>query len=57
MIGNFNEKFIRKEMKRVFEITKKCHVVVSLMDTQTLYGEPQRLDRWVKISKKVALEY
>lgn len=57
MIGHFDEKFIRDEMKRVFEITKECHVVASLMDTQTLYGEPQRLGRWVEISKEVALEY
>ena len=55
MIGKFDEKYIADETKRVFEITKDCHVVVNLMDTQTLYGEPERLDKWVQITKEVAL--
>ena len=57
MIAAFNEDFIRSEMKRVFEITKKCYVAVALRDTQTLYGEPERLTKWTKITKEAAIEY
>ena len=57
MIATFNEDFIRNEMKRVFEITKECYVAVALRDTQTLYGEPERLAKWTKITKEAAIEY
>lgn len=57
MIAVFNEDFIRSEMKRVFEITKECYVAVALRDTQTLYGEPERLAKWTQITKEVAIEY
>ena len=55
MIGKNDYKYVLEYMKNVFNITKGCHMAVSLMDTQTLYGEPQRLDRWVLAAKEAAL--
>jgi hypothetical protein len=57
MITAFNEDYIKSEMKRVFEITKNCHIAVALRDTQTLYGEPEKLTKWTRITKEAAMEY
>jgi hypothetical protein len=56
MITAFNEDYIKSEMKRVFEITKNCHIAVALRDTQTLYGEPEKLTKWTRITKEAAME-
>ena len=53
-IMTFDEKAVRAGMQRVFEITKDCHVVVSLRDTETVCGEPWRLTRWIEIVKEAA---
>lgn len=57
LITMYSEDRIRKHMKEGFEITKDCHVVASLRDTQTLYGEPERMSKWCDISMEVAKEY
>lgn len=57
MIVTFDEKHIRSELKKVFEITKGCHVIVSMRDTETVCNEPWRLSRWIEIAKEIAMEY
>lgn len=56
MISTFDEDYIRAEIKRVFAITKNCRVAVSLRDTQTLSGHPERLTRWIEIAEELALQ-
>ena len=57
LITVYNEERIRDIMKTGFEITKDCHVVASLRDTQTLYGEPERIAKWCDISMELAKGY
>lgn len=56
MIVNFDESYIRKEMGRVFDLTRECRLIACLRDTQTLSGEPDRLARWIELSMQAALE-
>jgi hypothetical protein len=57
MITMFDEECIRRVMKRAFDITKECCVVVCLRDTQTLYGSPERVAQWTRIAVELASEY
>lgn len=55
MIVSFEEKYIKAEMKKVLDITKGCHVVVSMRDTETICGKPWRLTRWIELAKEAAM--
>jgi hypothetical protein len=57
MIASFSEDYIREETRRVLEITRGCHVAIALRDTQTLYGKPERLAAWTRITKEVAEDF
>jgi len=54
MIATFNEEYIRHSMEEAFEITRNCCLVVSLRDTQTLFGEPERIRKWTQITLETA---
>jgi hypothetical protein len=56
-ITMFDEDRIRRAMRRAFDITSDCCMVVCLRDTQTLFGEPERVAKWTRISLEVASEY
>ncbi|NWG12906.1 MAG: hypothetical protein HXY20_05145 [Acidobacteria bacterium] len=57
MITLFNEDRIRATLRKAFEITRDCHVIVCLRDTQTLQGEPERAARWTRIALEVSEEF
>jgi hypothetical protein len=57
MIAMFDEECVRRAMKRAFDITRECCVVVCLRDTQTMYGNPERVAEWTRIAIEVASEY
>ncbi|VBB04962.1 Hypothetical protein LUCI_0168 [Lucifera butyrica] len=57
MISLYDENYIRGEIARAFEITKDCHVIVCLRDTQTLHGEPYRASRWTEIAMELAKNF
>ncbi|MBI4165638.1 MAG: hypothetical protein HY508_07895, partial [Acidobacteria bacterium] len=48
MITMFDKERIRRAMRRAFDITRDCCVVVCLRDTQTLLGEPGRVAEWTR---------
>jgi hypothetical protein len=54
MIATFDEDYIRRCMKEAFDIAKDCCLVVSLRDTQTLFGEPDRIGSWTRITLEAA---
>jgi len=55
MIATFDEEYIRRSMEEAFDITRDCCLVVSLRDTQTLFGEPERISRWTRITLETAI--
>jgi hypothetical protein len=57
MITSFDEKNVREELTRGFEQTRGCCVIVCLRDTQTLFGEPERVSAWTRIATDVAEHY
>jgi hypothetical protein len=57
MIASFSEAAVEKELRRGFDITKGCRLVVCLRDTQTLFGEPGRVSAWTRIARELAREY
>ena len=57
MIASYDEKVIRRELRKGFDQMKGCHSIVCLRDTQTLFGEPQRAGGWTRVAQEVAQEY
>ncbi len=55
MIATFDEDYIRRSMEEAFEITGDCCLVVSLRDTQTLFGDPERISKWTQITLETAI--
>jgi hypothetical protein len=49
----FDEKAIREEAERVFELTKKCCISVILLDVYT-DEEPERFIKWLRIMRETA---
>jgi hypothetical protein len=56
MIATFDEEYIRRSMEEAIEITRGCCMVISLRDTQTLFGEPERIRRWTRITLETAMK-
>jgi hypothetical protein len=54
MIAIFDEDYIQRSMEEAFYITRDCCLVVSLRDTQTLFGEPDRIRSWTRITLDAA---
>jgi hypothetical protein len=57
MITMFDELLLRQKLKRAFDITRECCLIVCLRDTQTLDGRPERVAAWTRIALEVASEY
>jgi hypothetical protein len=57
MIATFDEEYIRHTMERALDITKDCHLVISLRDTQTLFGEPKHISEWTRITLETTMKY
>ena len=56
MIATFDKEYIRQSMEDAFDIARDCHLVVSLRDTQTLYGDPDRISKWTRIALETAMK-
>ncbi len=52
----FDEKMIRRIIREGLEASRGCIRHVHLKDIETVQGEPDRLQRWVKIVREVAEE-
>jgi hypothetical protein len=50
MIATFDEEHIRRSMEEAFVVARGCNLVVSLRDTQTLFGNPGRVAAWTRIA-------
>ena len=57
VIASYDEKVIREQLSTGFETTKNCHLVCCLRDNITLFGHPERVERWTDIAMELASEY
>jgi len=53
----FNPDHIRKVVKDAMEVSRGCHVDITLKDVQTVQHHPENLREWVKIVREVADNY
>jgi len=58
LVGNFNENFIRENIKHTVEVAKQnnCVLEIILKDTHTCENHPERFDRWSEIAREVINE-
>ena len=57
VIATYDENTIRNQLRTGFEKTKGCHVACCLRDNITLFGHPERVERWTEIAVELATEY
>lgn len=50
---NFDKDRIKKYLKRDFEKCKNCHVDITLKDVETVENDPDRIRKWVEITREV----
>jgi len=50
---DFDEAIIRKDITRTLEIAEGCNIEFIMKDVHTLADEPERLARWVMITREV----
>ncbi|HOU12370.1 MAG TPA: hypothetical protein PKZ84_04580 [Anaerolineae bacterium] len=54
MVGyGFRPDFIRDRLTRDLEACGDCHVDITLKDVETVQGDPDRVRRWVEITREV----
>lgn len=51
-VPDMDEEVIRKELRSMFEKTKKNHVEVILKDLHTISNKPEQVIRWVQIARE-----
>lgn len=56
LVGGFDPRPLRNEIKRVLEVTKGCVVEMILKDTHTVENHPERILEWVNIARELATE-
>lgn len=52
----FDQARIRSILKRDLEACKQCHVDITLKDVETVGNDPERVKKWVVVTRKVADE-
>ena len=55
--GSFDEGRIRRIIRDGMEASKGCAVTLHLKDVETVQGEPDRLRRWVEITRSITDQY
>ena len=50
---DFNPDRIRSDLKRDLEACRGCHVDITLKDVETVQSDPERIGRWVQITRQV----
>ena len=53
---NFDETLIRKIISRDLKACRRCHVDITLKDVETVGRDPDRVGRWVKVTREVISE-
>jgi len=54
---HFDEDAIREDLRQTLTIAKDCNLEIVMKDVHTLSGEPQRMARWVQITREVINEF
>ena len=57
LIEPFEDNHIKDYLSHVFELTKDCHLVCSMRDNLTLFGEADKVEKWVNIAMSLAEMY
>jgi len=57
MCCGFNRELIRRIIREGMEVSRGCHVDITLKDVQTIEHEPERLPEWVRIVRDITDEY
>ncbi len=52
----FDEELIRQDLRRTLSVAKGCTLELVMKDVHTLYGQPERLGRWVELAREVCAE-
>ena len=50
---HFDEDRIREDVRNTLTIAKGCNVEIVMKDVHTLSGEPERMARWVALTREV----
>jgi hypothetical protein len=53
-MSTFDEERIRSKMRQALQITRNCRVEVIMKDNHTINHDPQRILKWVKITRQEA---
>jgi hypothetical protein len=53
----FDDDVIRNDIRNTLTTAKDCNVEIVMKDVHTLSGEPQRMARWVKLTREVIDEF
>ncbi len=54
VIATFDEDAIRKQLSHGMQVARDCHLIVCLRDNITLFGAPERVERWIQIAQQLA---
>jgi hypothetical protein len=52
----FDEELIRQDLRRTLAAAKECSLELVMKDVHTLYGQPERLGRWVELAREACAE-
>jgi hypothetical protein len=50
--GNFDEEAIRSDIRNTLDIARGCNIELIMKDIHTMDGKPERLARWVEITRE-----
>lgn len=57
MVTHYDKDMVRSQLQSGLAITKDCHVVLSMRDTQTLNGRPESVTQWTDTAMQLAAQY
>ncbi|MEN6355877.1 MAG: hypothetical protein ABFD83_02200 [Armatimonadota bacterium] len=57
LVGDFDEKYIRENIRHALDVTKNLVMEIVLKDTHTCENHPERFTRWTRIAREVIEEY
>ena len=53
----FDDDVIRNDIRKTLTTAKDCNIEIVMKDVHTLSGEPERMARWVKLTREVIDEF
>lgn len=57
MVTHFDADTVRSDLQKGLDITKNCHLVISMRDTQTLNNRPESVAQWTDIAMELSGHY